>query len=152
MSTKVFFLFGETFKRPQRENVTIFFFKFAPYIMKSTLYLILISFLLSLSFVKAEMLHMCMWLWSCLCYSFFVKSYQCSFDSVGHSVEKREILSYRNNISWKQLFINFFSKNVTFTKFFLNSRKMLQYVKYRESKFLKILTLLHMHRFEPLDR
>jgi len=112
--------------------------------------LILISYILSLSFVKAEMLHI--WLWSCLCYSFFVKSYQCSFDSVGHSVEKREFLSYRKNISWKQLFSNFFSKNVTFTKFFLNSRKMLQYIKYRESKFLKILTLLHLHRSEPLDR
>ena len=34
-----------------------------------------------------------------------------------HSVEKREIFSHRQNISWNQVFSNFFSKNVTFTKF-----------------------------------
>ena len=31
--------------------------------------------------------------------------------------EKKEILSYRKNISWNQLFSNFIIKNGTFTKF-----------------------------------
>ena len=34
--------------------------------------------------------------------------------------EKKEILSYRKNISWNQLFSNFIIKNGTFTKFLLN--------------------------------
>ena len=45
-----------------------------------------------------------------------------------HSVEKREILSHRKKISWNQLFSNFFSETVTFTKFL---------PKKRESKFPK---------------
>ena len=35
-----------------------------------------------------------------------------------HSVEKLEILSHQSFFSWNQLFSNFFSKYVTFTKFF----------------------------------
>ena len=34
-----------------------------------------------------------------------------------HSVEKQKIYSHRKNFSSNQLFSNFFSKNVTFTKF-----------------------------------
>ena len=37
--------------------------------------------------------------------------------SILHSVEKREFLSHRKKISWNQLFSNFFSKTVGFTKF-----------------------------------
>ena len=36
-----------------------------------------------------------------------------------HSVEKREILSHRKNILWNQLFSNFSSKSIVFTKFLL---------------------------------
>ena len=44
-------------------------------------------------------------------------SYKKAIRSQCHSVEKREILSHRKNISWNHLFSTFFSKNVAFTKF-----------------------------------
>ena len=37
--------------------------------------------------------------------------------AASHSVDKREILHHIENISWNQLFCNFFNKNVVFTKF-----------------------------------
>ena len=45
-----------------------------------------------------------------------------SFNTV-HSVEKREILSHRKNISSNQLFSKLFSKIVTFTKFLPKMRE-----------------------------
>ena len=36
---------------------------------------------------------------------------------ISHSVKKREIYSHQKNISSNQLFSDFFSKNVGFTKF-----------------------------------
>ena len=41
-----------------------------------------------------------------------------------HSVEKREILSHQKNISWNQLFSNYFSKNVAFTEFSKKSARV----------------------------
>ena len=56
---------------------------------------------------------------------FYVKSKFANLEhqnlTVRHSVEITEILSHRKNISWNQLFSNFFSKTFEFTNFF---RKM----------------------------
>ena len=48
-------------------------------------------------------------------------SFLCEFEKFRepHSVEITEILSHRKNISWNQVFSNFFSKDVDFTKFLL---------------------------------
>ena len=40
-----------------------------------------------------------------------------------HTVEKREILFHRKNISSNQLFSNLFTKTVTFTEFLLKMRE-----------------------------
>ena len=71
-----------------------------------------------------------------------------------HSVEKREILSHWKKISSNQLFSNFFSKTIDFTKFLPKKyeREFLQFphcgvVKYYKTGWLILRTVWKLRKF-----